>query len=92
VRRENSCPQTHSWLIPALEFAHLTDFRLCEHPIAPNPLSPRAQFLAKANIQCILRDMAKKTPIANLWQSLLERMDVRVPFVGDSTDALMGLA
>jgi hypothetical protein len=36
--------------------------------------------------------MAKKTPIANLWQSLLERMDVRVPFVGDSTDALMGLA
>ncbi len=34
----------------------------------------------------------KETPIANLWQSLLERMDVRVPFVGDSTGALGGLA
>ena len=34
----------------------------------------------------------KETPIANLWQSLLERMDVRVPFVGDSTGALTGLA
>ncbi len=33
-----------------------------------------------------------ETPIANLWQSLLERMDVRVPFVGDSTGALGGLA
>ena len=36
--------------------------------------------------------MAKKNPIANLWQSLLERMDVRVPFIGDSTGALGGLA
>jgi hypothetical protein len=36
--------------------------------------------------------VAKETPIANLWQSLLERMDVRVPFVGDSTGALGGLA
>ncbi len=34
----------------------------------------------------------KETPIANLWQSLLERMDVRVPFVGDSTGALGGLS
>ena len=34
----------------------------------------------------------KETPITNLWQSLLERMDVRVPFVGDSTGALGGLA
>ena len=34
----------------------------------------------------------KETPIANLWQSLLERMDVRAPFVGDSTGALTGLA
>jgi hypothetical protein len=46
---------------------------------------------SEANIQCILRHMAKKTPIANLWQSLLERIDVRVPFVGDSTGALGGL-
>ncbi|MEO6740061.1 MAG: DUF1552 domain-containing protein [Chthoniobacteraceae bacterium] len=36
--------------------------------------------------------VAKETPITNLWQSLLERMDVRVPFVGDSTGALGGLA
>ncbi len=36
--------------------------------------------------------VAKETPIANLWQSLLEHMDVRVPFVGDSTGALGGLA
>jgi hypothetical protein len=34
----------------------------------------------------------KETPLANLWQSLLERMDVRVPFVGDSTGTLGGLA
>ncbi len=34
----------------------------------------------------------KETPITNLWQSLLERMDVRLPFVGDSTGALSGLA
>ena len=33
----------------------------------------------------------KETPIANLWQSLLERMDVRVPFVGDSTGPLAAL-
>ncbi len=36
--------------------------------------------------------VAKETPIANLWQSLLERMDVRVPFIGASTGALSGLA
>ena len=36
--------------------------------------------------------VAKETPITNLWQSLLERMDVRVPFVGDSTGAHGGLA
>ena len=36
--------------------------------------------------------VAKETPLTNLWQSLLERMDVRVPFVGDSTGALGGLA
>ena len=36
--------------------------------------------------------VAKETPVANLWQSLLERMDVRVPFIGDSTGALGGLA
>jgi hypothetical protein len=29
-----------------------------------------------------------ETPITNLWASLLERMDVRVPFIGDSTGQL----
>jgi len=29
-----------------------------------------------------------ETPVTNLWTSLLERMDVRVPFIGDSTGAL----
>ncbi|HEY2343123.1 MAG TPA: hypothetical protein VGH90_08855, partial [Chthoniobacteraceae bacterium] len=33
-----------------------------------------------------------ETPVTNLWSSLLERMDVRVPFVGDSTGRLSGLA
>jgi hypothetical protein len=33
----------------------------------------------------------KETPISNLWLSMLERMDVRVPFLGDSTGALSGL-
>src|SRR5262249_1382048 len=33
----------------------------------------------------------KETPLNNLWLSLLERMDVRVPFLGDSTGALQGL-
>lgn len=33
-----------------------------------------------------------ETPVTNLWTSLLERMDVRVPFVGDSTGTLSGLA
>ncbi len=33
-----------------------------------------------------------ETPLANLWLSLLERMDVRVPYLGDSTGALPGLA
>jgi hypothetical protein len=36
--------------------------------------------------------VAKEAPIANLRQSLLERMDIRVPFVGDSTGALGALA
>jgi len=35
--------------------------------------------------------LPKETPITNLWCSLLERMDVRVPFVGDSTGMLSGL-
>ncbi|MEQ8787756.1 MAG: DUF1552 domain-containing protein [Pirellulaceae bacterium] len=34
----------------------------------------------------------KDTPLANLWLSLLERMDVRLPFLGDSTGALQGLS
>jgi hypothetical protein len=29
-----------------------------------------------------------ETPVTNLWASLLERMDVRVPFIGDSTGTL----
>ena len=32
-----------------------------------------------------------ETPVTNLWTSLLERMDVRVPLVGDSTGALAAL-
>ena len=34
---------------------------------------------------------AKDTPLNNLWLSMLERVDVRVPFVGDSTGSLRGL-
>ena len=33
----------------------------------------------------------KETPISNLWMSMLERMDVKVPFLGDSTGALSNL-
>ena len=33
-----------------------------------------------------------ETPVTNLWRSLLERMDVRVPFIGDSTGTLAALA
>lgn len=33
-----------------------------------------------------------ETPVNNLWLSMLERIDVRVPFLGDSTGALQGLA
>ena len=33
----------------------------------------------------------KETPVSNLWLSMLERMDVNVPFLGDSTGALTGL-
>ena len=31
------------------------------------------------------------TPLNNLWLSMLERVDVRVPFLGDSTGSLKGL-
>jgi hypothetical protein len=34
---------------------------------------------------------AAGTPLNNLWLSMLERVDVRVPFHGDSTGALRGL-
>lgn len=34
---------------------------------------------------------ANDTPLNNLWMSMLERVDVRVPFVGDSTGSLRGL-
>lgn len=33
----------------------------------------------------------KETPLGNLWLSMLDRVDVRVPFVGDSTGRLNGL-
>lgn len=32
-----------------------------------------------------------ETPVTNLWASLLDRMDVRVPLIGDSTGRLAGL-
>ena len=32
------------------------------------------------------------TPLNNLWLSMMERVDVRVPFLGDSTGTLKGLA
>ncbi|HYR59082.1 MAG TPA: DUF1552 domain-containing protein [Chthoniobacteraceae bacterium] len=32
--------------------------------------------------------LAGETPVTNLWASMLDRMDVRAPFVGDSTGAL----
>ncbi len=32
-----------------------------------------------------------ETPLNNLWLSMLERMDIRLPFLGDSTGALKGL-
>jgi len=35
---------------------------------------------------------AKETPIANLWLSMLERIDANVPQLGDSTGGLQGLA
>lgn len=34
---------------------------------------------------------ANETPLNNLWLSMLERMDVRLPFLGDSTGALQKL-
>jgi hypothetical protein len=34
---------------------------------------------------------ASETPLANLWLSMLERVDVRTPFIGDSTGALTNL-
>jgi hypothetical protein len=36
--------------------------------------------------------LPQETPLTNLWCSMLERMDVRVPFVGDSTGMLGALA
>jgi hypothetical protein len=35
--------------------------------------------------------LPNETPVTNLWSSLLERMDVRVPFVGDSTGRITAL-
>ena len=34
---------------------------------------------------------AAETPVTNLWASMLDRMDVRVPLIGDSTGRLAGL-
>jgi hypothetical protein len=36
--------------------------------------------------------VANETPVTNLWCSMLERMDMRVPFVGDSTGMLSALS
>ena len=36
--------------------------------------------------------VGKETPVANLWCSMLDRMDVRIPFVGDSTGTLTALS
>jgi hypothetical protein len=33
----------------------------------------------------------KETPLANLWLSMLERMNVKLPFLGDSSGSLSGL-
>ena len=33
----------------------------------------------------------KETPISNLWLSMLERVDVKLPYLGDSTGSLSGL-
>ena len=33
----------------------------------------------------------KETPLSNLWLSMLERVDVKLPFLGDSTGALQNL-
>lgn len=33
----------------------------------------------------------KETPLTNLWLSMLERIDVKMPFLGDSTGTLQGL-
>lgn len=35
---------------------------------------------------------AADTPVNNLWLSMLERVDVRVPFLGDSNGTLQGLS
>jgi hypothetical protein len=35
--------------------------------------------------------LPNETPVTNLWSSLLDRMDVRVPFVGDSTGRITAL-
>ena len=35
---------------------------------------------------------AEDTPVNNLWLSMLERVDVRVPFLGDSNGTLQGLS
>jgi hypothetical protein len=33
-----------------------------------------------------------ETPVTNLWASMLDRMDVTVPFIGDSTGRLTGIS
>ena len=32
-----------------------------------------------------------ETPLNNLWLAMLDRVDVKLPFLGDSTGALTGL-
>ena len=48
-------------------------------------------LLALALTHASRKRYATETPLNNLWLSMLERVDVRVPFVGDSTGSLKGL-
>ncbi len=58
----------------------------------PAPCSTTSPPAAAPSRAAATSAWPRKRPVANLWQALLERMDVRGPFVGDSTGALGGLA
>ena len=62
----------------------------------PHPTNHRMKMtfhtlLALAFTLASSKCYATETPLNNLWLSMLERVDVRVPFVGDSTGSLKGL-